>query len=164
MKDDISLLVLDEPTNHLDIASREWIEQAISEYGGTLLFVSHDRWFVDRFADRIWELHDGTVTDFQGDYQSYQTYKSRRTDITRAAKRKEPKEKAPRPSRPADRSKQLAKAEREIEKLEGELACLEAREQENATDYQKLMELAEERAALQEKLDEAYDRWAALSE
>ncbi|MCD8322727.1 MAG: ABC-F family ATP-binding cassette domain-containing protein [Oscillospiraceae bacterium] len=164
MKDDISLLVLDEPTNHLDIASREWIEQAISEYGGTLLFVSHDRWFVDRFADRIWELHDGTVTDFQGDYQAYQDYKARQTDITRAAKRKEPKEKAPRPSRPADRSKQLAKAEREIEKLEGELARLEAQEQENATDYQKLMELAEEKAVLQEKLDEAYDRWAALSE
>ncbi len=167
MKDDISLLVLDEPTNHLDIASREWIEQAISDYGGTLLFVSHDRWFVDRFADRIWEIKDGTLTDYQGDYQAYQAYKERQTDLARAAKRKEPKEekaKPEKPARPVNTAKQLAKVEKEIERLEAEIARLTDEEQANATDYQRLMALADEKAAVQEKLDEAYTRWEALSE
>ncbi len=167
MKDDISLLVLDEPTNHLDIASREWIEHAISDYGGTLLFVSHDRWFVDRFADRIWEIKDGTLTDYQGDYQSYQAYKERQTDLARAAKRKEPKEekaKPEKPARPTNTAKQLAKVEKEIERLEAEIARLTDEEQANASDYQRLMALADEKAAVQEKLDEAYIRWESLSE
>ena len=65
MDDKINLLVLDEPTNHLDIASREWIECAIDEYEGTLLFVSHDRYFVDKFATRVWELEGGVIRDFK---------------------------------------------------------------------------------------------------
>ena len=56
MDDEINFLILDEPTNHLDIASREWIEEAVEAYDGTLLFVSHDRYFINRFATRIWEL------------------------------------------------------------------------------------------------------------
>ncbi|MFQ9917314.1 MAG: ATP-binding cassette domain-containing protein [Flavonifractor plautii] len=59
MDEKINLLVLDEPTNHLDIQSREWIEEAVEEYEGNLLFVSHDRYFIDRFATRIWMLEDG---------------------------------------------------------------------------------------------------------
>ena len=64
MDDEINFLILDEPTNHLDIASREWIEEAVEAYDGTLLFVSHDRYFINRFATRIWELADGTITDY----------------------------------------------------------------------------------------------------
>ena len=62
MDDEINFLILDEPTNHLDIASREWIEEAVEAYDGTLLFVSHDRYFINRFATRIWELADQTIT------------------------------------------------------------------------------------------------------
>ena len=65
----INLLILDEPTNHLDIQSREWIEEAVEEYEGNLLFVSHDRYFIDRFATRIWMLEDGHITDFRGTYR-----------------------------------------------------------------------------------------------
>ena len=71
MDEKINLLILDEPTNHLDIQSREWIEEAVEEYEGNLLFVSHDRYFIDRFATRVWVLEDGQVTDFRGSYGEY---------------------------------------------------------------------------------------------
>jgi len=71
MDEKINLLVLDEPTNHLDVASREWIECALEDYEGTLIFVSHDRYFVDKFATRIWELSDGTIRDFPCGYAKY---------------------------------------------------------------------------------------------
>ena len=164
MKDDINFLVLDEPTNHLDIASREWIEQALDDYGGTLLFVSHDRWFTDRFATRVWELKDGVLTDFAGGYSEYQAYKARQTELCHAAKRHEPKPKAPRGPKTSDPAKLLARLESQIEKLESSLGEVAAREEQYATDYQKLMELAEERAALQEKLDGLYSEWEALAE
>ncbi len=66
MGGDINFLILDEPTNHLDIASREWMEDALSDYEQTLLFVSHDRYFIEKFATRIWALADGKITDFRG--------------------------------------------------------------------------------------------------
>lgn len=71
MDSKINFLILDEPTNHLDLASREWIEEAVKDYEGTLLFVSHDRYFIDRFANRIWMLEDGMLQDYRGDYGSY---------------------------------------------------------------------------------------------
>ena len=76
MNSDINLLILDEPTNHLDIVSREWIEEAIDGYDGTLLFVSHDRYLVNRFATRIWDMEDGSISDFRGTYESYRKWKT----------------------------------------------------------------------------------------
>ena len=73
----INLLILDEPTNHLDIQSREWIEEAVEEYEGNLLFVSHDRYFIERFASRIWLLEDGHITDFKGTYEEFQAARAR---------------------------------------------------------------------------------------
>ena len=61
MDEKINLLILDEPTNHLDVASREWIEEAVESYEGNLLFVSHDRYFINRFATRIWMLENGQI-------------------------------------------------------------------------------------------------------
>ena len=165
MKSDINFLILDEPTNHLDIASREWIENALDDYGGTLLFVSHDRWFTDRFATRIWELKDGALTDFAGGYTEYQAFKARQTELAHAAKHHEPKAPKPdRPQRPGAPAKRLARVEREIEKLESAVAAVTAQEEEHAADYQKLLELGEEKAALQEKLDGLYSEWEALAE
>ena len=76
MDDDINFLILDEPTNHLDIASREWIEEAVEAYDGTLLFVSHDRYFINRFATRIWELANGTITDYPMGFAQYRQMKA----------------------------------------------------------------------------------------
>lgn len=165
MKSDINLLILDEPTNHLDIASREWIEAALSDYNGTLLFVSHDRWFVDAFATRVWELKTGVLTDFRGGYPEYQAYKTRQLELQRTAKKQEPRKKAPeKPQKPRNTARELQKVEREIARLEEQLALLAAQEEENATDYQKLMELAAGREALQKELDALYERWEALAE
>ena len=73
MDEKINLLILDEPTNHLDIASREWVEAAIEEFEGVLLFVSHDRYFIEKFAERIWLLEDGTIRDFPCGYAKYRS-------------------------------------------------------------------------------------------
>ena len=78
MDDEINFLILDEPTNHLDIDSREWIEEAVEAYDGTLLFVSHDRYFINRFATRIWELTDGTITDYPCGFAQYRQMKAQR--------------------------------------------------------------------------------------
>jgi len=75
MNSDINFLILDEPTNHLDIASREWIEEAIANFDGTLLFVSHDRYLVNRFATRIWDMEEGSIFDFRGTYEQYKKWK-----------------------------------------------------------------------------------------
>lgn len=165
MKNDINLLILDEPTNHLDIASREWIEAALADYADTLLFVSHDRWFVDAFATRVWELRDGALTDFRGGFPEYREYKARQAELAAAAKKREPK-KAPaaRPPKAKNTAKELARVEREIEKQEAALAALAAEEEENASDYQKLMELGEKKEAVQAVLDGLYERWEALAE
>ena len=81
----INLLILDEPTNHLDIQSREWIEEAVEEYEGNLLFVSHDRYFIDRFATRIWMLEGGHITDFKGTYQEYLAMRQRQKNPSQPA-------------------------------------------------------------------------------
>ena len=73
MDEKINLLILDEPTNHLDIASREWVEAAIEEFEGVLLFVSHDRYFIEKFAERIWLLEDGKIRDFRCGYSKYRS-------------------------------------------------------------------------------------------
>ena len=77
MDEEINLLVLDEPTNHLDIDSREWIEEAVEAYEGTLLFVSHDRYFINRFATRVWELENGVITDYPVPFGRYKEIKER---------------------------------------------------------------------------------------
>ncbi len=81
----INLLILDEPTNHLDIDSREWIEEAVEEYGGNLLFVSHDRYFIEKFATRIWMLENRQITDFQGTYGEFRAFRERQEALSRSA-------------------------------------------------------------------------------
>ena len=76
MDEEVNLLILDEPTNHLDIASREWIEEAVESYDGTLLFVSHDRYFINRFATRVWELENGVITDYPMGFARYRQVKA----------------------------------------------------------------------------------------
>ena len=98
MDSKINLLILDEPTNHLDIQSREWIEEAVEEYEGNLLFVSHDRYFIDRFATRIWMLEDGHITDFKGTYQEFQTARQRQRTLSSPSK--PVKEEAPKKDSP----------------------------------------------------------------
>ena len=164
MGSDINFLILDEPTNHLDIASREWMEDALSDYEQTLLFVSHDRYFIDKFATRIWALKDGCITDYHGAYQDYCAWRDRQTLLQQAETKKAPAKKteAKKP-RTTNVDKLIAKTEREIARLEEKLAEWEALADENATDYQKLMEIEEHKTELNEQLLELYEKWEELS-
>ncbi len=164
MGSDINFLILDEPTNHLDIASREWMEDALSDYEQTLLFVSHDRYFIEKFASRIWALADGTITDYRGGYRDYCAWRERQNTFTQAEQKRAPVRKEEKKPRIPNTDKLLAKAEREITRLEGKLAELDKLAEENGTDYQKLMEIEEEKEELNTQLLELYEKWEALSQ
>ena len=167
MGGDINFLILDEPTNHLDIASREWMEDALSDYEQTLLFVSHDRYFIEKFATRVWELRDGQITDYRGSYGEFRAWRDRQTlvgQIEKQREREQPKEKKGRPERPKNNDKAIQKLEREIARLEEKIAELDREAEANGSDYQKLMEIAAEKEEQEAALLELYERWEALSE
>lgn len=166
MDEKVNFLILDEPTNHLDLESREWIEEAVEDYEGTLLFVSHDRYFIDRFATRIWTLEDGKISDFRGDYQAYQAMRERQKAQTPSpAKEEKPrKEKPKRPGGTKQLKKDLAAAEKRMEKLDALLKDLEAEKEAAASDYQKLQELTEREAEYAAEYDSLMETWESLSE
>lgn len=163
MGSEINFLILDEPTNHLDIASREWMEDALSTYDEALLFVSHDRYFIEKFATRIWFLENGIITDYHGGYSRFKEYMQRQAVFSQTVKKSESKQEKPRKKDNApNKGKQMLKLEKEIERLEAELKGLDALCEENACDYQKLMELEAKKEELNLKLLEAYEAWEAL--
>ncbi len=171
MDDEINLLVLDEPTNHLDIASREWIEEAVEAYEGALLFVSHDRYFINRFATRIWELEDGVITDYPYSFPKYKEVKEREK-----AEQQRLKAAAPAPEKPKAPSaskgnkaqqaarKQLTICQREIEKLEEAIAKKEQELEQFACDYEKYSVLYVEKEELDMQLLELMEKWEQLAE
>ena len=163
MGSDINFLILDEPTNHLDIASREWMEDALSDYEQTLLFVSHDRYFIEKFASRIWALADGTITDYRGSYREYCAWRERQSVFTQVEQKRTPAKKEEKKARTPSTDKLLSKTEREISRLEGKLADLDTLAEEYATDYQKLMEIEAQKEELNSQLLELYEKWEELS-
>ncbi|MGI6013208.1 MAG: ribosomal protection-like ABC-F family protein [Oscillospiraceae bacterium] len=169
MRDEINFLILDEPTNHLDIDSREWIEEAVDDYDEALLFVSHDRYFINRFATRIWEIHDGTITDFRGTFEEFRRFKERQTALQQSAKHAEKKVEKKSSGKGKKKSgaspeKRMGKLEREIEKTEARLTALGEEMETHASDYQKLMELSEEQAATEAELEALYAQWEELAQ
>ena len=165
MKGEINLLILDEPTNHLDLASREWMEDALTQYDETLLFISHDRYFINRFATRIWELEDGVFTDFYGSYEKFITWKQGvKQDTSPAVRVTRGTEQQKRPSvsgkiKPSDAQKELRRVEREIEQLETGIEAISEQKNKHATDYEKLMELDVQETELRAQLDDLLDKW-----
>ena len=164
MDEKINLLILDEPTNHLDIASREWVEAAIEEFEGTLLFVSHDRYFIEKFAERIWLLQDGMIRDFPCGYQKYRSIleheAAARAEVPAAPKPKKEKPKGG----TKDAEKRLRALEREIEKQEQSIASLDKRIEEAASDYQELTRLLGEKEEQEAALMELMEQWEQMSE
>jgi len=161
MDEKINLLILDEPTNHLDIASREWIEAAIEEFEGVLLFVSHDRYFIEKFAERIWLLEDETIRDFRCGYAKY------RSILEHEAMSKAPEVSTPKPKKEKpkggtkEQDKLIRRLEREIEKQEAAIAELDAAIEAAAADYQELTRRLEEKEAAEEALLELMEAWEA---
>ncbi len=161
MDEKINLLILDEPTNHLDIASREWVEAAIEEFEGVLLFVSHDRYFIEKFAERIWLLEDGKIRDFQCGYSKYRSIVEHEA-MTRVPPAQEQKPKKEKPKGGTkDQDKLIRRLEREIEKQEQAVAALDAAIEEAAADYQELTRLLAEKEAAEAVLLELMEQWEA---
>ena len=171
MDENINLLILDEPTNHLDIASREWIEEAVTDYEGTLLFVSHDRYFINQFANRIWMIEDGQVTDFRGTFEEFRAFQERRRQLELSAKaapaRGQQEESKPKSTKRSGGTKMLEKqvsaAERAVARAEEALEALNGQMEEAATDYVRLQELCAEKERMEEELSALYEQWEELS-
>jgi len=164
MDEKINLLILDEPTNHLDIASREWVEAAIEEFEGVLLFVSHDRYFIEKFAERIWLLEDGTIRDFNCGYAKYRSI----LDHEKAAKpvvidTPKPKKEKPKGGT-KDTDKLIRRLEREIEKQEKIVAEFDPRIEAASADYQELTRLLGEKEEAEMVLMDLMEQWEAAQE
>ncbi len=167
MDEKINLLILDEPTNHLDIASREWVECAIEEFEGVLLFVSHDRYFVEKFADRIWDLEDGKIKDYKCGYAKYRSILAHEAAAKMAAPKADApqREKKPRAKGSDKQAEKLVRRlEREIEKQEQLLAELEEKIAAASADYQELTRLLAEKEQEDEKLQELMEQWEQAAE
>ncbi len=159
MDEKINLLILDEPTNHLDIASREWVEAAIEEFEGVLLFVSHDRYFIEKFAERIWLLEDGTIRDFKCGYQKYRSILEHEA-AARVLPTATPRVKKEKPKGGTkDQDKLIRRLERDIEKQEQMIAALDEKIEAAAVDYQELTRLLGEKEVAEEALMDLMEAW-----
>ena len=164
MDEKINLLILDEPTNHLDIASREWVEAAIEEFEGVLLFVSHDRYFIEKFAERIWLLEDGGIRDFACGYKKYRSILEHEAAAKPviAAVPKPKKEKPKGGTKETD--KLIRRLEREIDKQEKWIAELDGKIEAASADYQELTRLLGEKEAAEMELLDLMEQWEAAQE
>jgi len=164
MDEKINFLILDEPTNHLDIASREWVEAAIEEFEGALLFVSHDRYFIEKFAERIWLLEDGKIRDFKCGYRKFRSI----IEHEKAMSVPTPTEPKIKKEKPKGGTKEAEKAvrrlEREIEKQEASIAALDAAIEAAAADYQELTRLLGEKEEAETVLLELMEQWEEAQE
>ena len=178
--DGANCLVLDEPTNHLDIMARETVEAALTAFDGTVLVVSHDRYFINEIADRIWELEDHRVCDYKGNYDFYLEEKAKRRLLQAAVPSSAPVQRkaAPEPISstvkssgrhkraysPQEAEKLLAKVELSIREQEALLGVLEGRMADPAshTDPEASAALAAEHAALQAEIEKLMLRWEEL--
>ena len=166
MRDDINFLMLDEPTNHLDLLSREWMEDALMDYSEALLFVSHDRWFIEKFATRIWCLHDGQIEDYRGGFAEWREYKARQEALQASTKAAKPaaREEKPKKKTEPNRDRRRQKIEHDIERAEASLRDIEAEMEKNASDYQKLLELGAQKDAAESEIEALYAEWETLAE
>ena len=164
MDEKINLLILDEPTNHLDIASREWVEAAIEEFEGVLLFVSHDRYFIEKFAERIWVLEDGKIIDHPYGYAKYRAVREREA-MAKPVITAAPKEKKGKPKGGTKESdKLIRRLEREIEKQEKVVAQFDEKIDAASADYQELTRLLGEKEEAEMVLMDLMEQWEAAQE
>lgn len=180
-----NFLILDEPTNHLDIMSKEILEDALNGYKGTILYVSHDRYFINRTAHRILDLTEGQFVSYVGNYDYYlekhdtvmaaieaSAPQNTDADNTAAAKAAESEVKLDWKAQKEEQAR-LRKKENDLKKCEEKIAELEARISEIDTEMSdptigtqvaKLQELTKEQAACQEQLEKLYEQWEELAE
>lgn len=168
-----NFLLLDEPTNHLDASSREELEKTLGEYSGTLLIISHDRYFINKLADRILVLSKNGVKEYLGNYDYYlerTKAESEAQDTQIEAKKEKPKNdyflKKQQQSEERKRQSRLKKAEEEIERLDAEISRVQEllSGDEAASNYEMLLELTNQLEQLQTEQEEQYEIWEELSD
>lgn len=168
-----NFLLLDEPTNHLDASSREELEKTLLDYSGTMLIVSHDRYFINKIADRILLLTNNGVKEYLGNYDYYlERTTAEKQGVVLTESKREKKEKPQndyflqkqKQSEERKRQTKLKKAEAEIERLDEEIAKTQEllSSEEVAADYEKLMELSKLLEDLQKQQEEQYEIWEEL--
>jgi ATP-binding cassette subfamily F protein 3 len=173
-----NLLVMDEPTNHLDIDAREALEGVLNEYPGSLLFVSHDRYFIDALADKLWIVEDGRLSEFFGNYSDYaaalaerrqQEARQAQAAATEAPPARLPEQREAQPKGAAQedrqRKKKLAAIEAELALLEAEMSRLK-QDLENASasaDVDKIAALGKQYTDLEALLASKYEQWEQLA-
>lgn len=166
MAGNYNVLVLDEPTNHLDLEAREALEQALKEYDGTLLFVSHDRYFIGALATKVMELEDGELTVYNGDFNSYLAEKKARglkaeqisapKNSGKALAQKEQRRQK------AENRNRISKLEKRIEELENLEAQINENLNKNASDYESVSELCAQLEKVKAEQEEALEEWERL--
>ena len=161
-----NVLILDEPTNHLDIVGKETLENMLIDYQGTIVFVSHDRYFVSKIADRLLVFDEGNVHFYQGTYAEYEeTRKPKEIEIEDKSKNKTGGKKYTNPSKERNKmEKRLEKLEGLIEDTENTLAILNEKinSDEICSDYVKVLEVQNEIDAVALKQEEYMTEWADL--
>ncbi|MBN2017847.1 MAG: ABC-F family ATP-binding cassette domain-containing protein [Candidatus Cloacimonetes bacterium] len=170
MKRNPNLLLLDEPTNHLDIDSMEMLEEALSEYRGTILFISHDRYFINKIAHKVLELEDHTLHEYLGNYDFYKQKKTENSSTfhPEPVMQKKPDSQLDHESRrkaaneEKSRIRRLNEIEKQVEIIEEKTAQIEKDIEVFGRDYEKLLELYKERNELQKSLDALLKEWAEL--
>ena len=178
MLSEANFLILDEPTNHLDIASKEILEEALNSYTGTVLYVSHDRYFINQTATRIMDLTNQAIVNYIGDYDYYLEKKDEMTQIyapTQEAVTEEVKETSQTKLTWQQQKEENAlkrKRENELKKVETRIEELETRDKEIdetmvlpdvCTNVAECTKLSREKAAITEELEELYEKWEELA-
>jgi ATP-binding cassette subfamily F protein 3 len=172
-----NLLILDEPTNHLDIQSRETLEEMLAAYDGTVVFVSHDRFFIDRVATRVWEIEDGKLSQYLGNFSDAMRQKARQGIPAPAPSPPQPKPVVAPPPEPTQRArrsgtenetrlqKRLHSAERTISQLESQLNELSDAIAIAGVDgdHERLAQLGHDYAEAEAQLDGAYGSWEEIN-
>ena len=178
MLSEANFLILDEPTNHLDITSKEILEDALIHYTGTVLYVSHDRYFINRTATRILDLKNQSLINYIGNYDYYLEKKDVMENLQGGEKKKEEAKEAVSEVKldwksQKEEQARKRKLQNELKKTEEEISSLEARDgeldeqltlEEVYTDHQRVREINDEKTSIAGRLEELYARWEELAE
>lgn len=172
MYNEVNFLILDEPTNHLDIDSREELEDYLKTFKGTLLFVSHDRYFLNNIASKVVELSNGSLSSYDGNYEYYKEKSmqlkrvavvesfSDKNKLLKADKNKEPEPAKPaKPNKPDKTDLRKLNLEKQIEELEGKLKVVEEEINKFCDNYEKLNILYSEKIEMQKAIDRLMEEY-----
>lgn len=172
-----NLLILDEPTNHLDLDSKEVLENALIDYPGTILFVSHDRYFINRIATKVYELSSGGIYEFLGDYDYYQTKKAEQLELANLDSVPDIKPKDNQNKRSYEQDKEAKKLERQkqrrLQEVEERISIIELQIEKNEEllcdpaiyqDHTKVQEINSENDGYQAELENLMNEWEVLQE